>query len=80
MSKFEEMKLERISVKDRFSAKSKNIQINDSDGDAEMEAEKVKKKRSKSRRDNDSYRKAVKRALKKAAKRPILVRRKMDVD
>mmetsp|Transcript_32330 Transcript_32330/g.36862 ORF Transcript_32330/g.36862 Transcript_32330/m.36862 type:complete len:164 (-) Transcript_32330:13-504(-) len=76
---FKEMKLDRALPGDRGFDES-------SESDEELEEEKevqdqemtvVKKK---SKRQGKAYRKMVKSALKKAAKGPILVKRKMEVD
>ena len=88
MEKLSSMNLERRSVMDRFGPKPTDAAIdgnsdneNDSDmSETEKELERINRKRSKSRRQNRSYKKEVKIALKRASKRPILVKRRMDID
>jgi len=72
---FKQLKLDRLSLRDRPDAKMEADRIKSSEGDIEMKEDKIKdRKRSK------AYRKMVKIALKRASKRPILIKRKMEVD
>lgn len=77
VEQFKQMKLDRLSRMNRGDAAmeaNKQREDNISD-DEEMRQEKVK-----NRKKSKAYQKMVKTALKRAAKRPILIRRKMEVD
>ena len=75
IEQFKEMKIERHSLMDRKDANIESMEEEHMSGDEEMRVEKVKH-----RKRGKAYRKMVKIALKRASKRPILIRKKMEVD
>ena len=81
LEQFKEMKLDRLSLMSRQDAKMENLQRN-SDSEAEdlEEDQEMKPEKFKNRKRGKAYRKMVKSALQKASRRPILIKKKMEVD
>mmetsp|Transcript_4155 Transcript_4155/g.3483 ORF Transcript_4155/g.3483 Transcript_4155/m.3483 type:complete len:158 (+) Transcript_4155:17-490(+) len=74
--KFTQMKLDRLSLMDKGDAAMESIIENaDVEVDAEMPVKKFRSKKY-----SKAYKKMVKVSLQRAAKRPILIKKKMEID